>query len=78
MKAKGIYRLFVALSVLLFGVMCATVGYFYARMECAIAHGGTSAPAWVAFLYAIPFAVVILICLIVAAVFHRKSKKGGC
>ncbi len=75
MNSKGVYMFFVALSVLLFGAMCAVVGYTYADIQCAIEHGGTSAPAWVAFFYGIPFAIVILICVIIAAVFHRKSKK---
>ncbi len=75
MKAKNVYRLFVALSVLVFGAMCAVVGYEYADIQCAIVHSGTSAPAWVAFVYAIPFAVAILIFAIVALVFYCKSKK---
>ena len=53
---------FAALAVLLSDVMCAVVAYLYRDMLCGIAHDCYSAPAGVAFLYAIPFAAGIIIC----------------
>lgn len=35
---------------------------------------GYSAPVWVSFLYVIPFAAAIIICLLLAAYFGKKSK----
>ena len=44
---------FVVIAVLLSDIMCAVVAYAYRDMLCGIAHLGYSAPASVAFLYAI-------------------------
>lgn len=55
-------------------IMCIVVAYNYRGMLCGIEHGGYSAPASVAFLYAIPFIIVILVCAIFAYVFYKKSK----
>ena len=59
---------FAALAVLLSDVMCAVVAYLYRDMLCGIAHDCYSAPAGVAFLYAIPFAAGIIICAALACV----------
>lgn len=70
---KKLFRLFVALTLLLTHTMVAVVAYNYGYLL----HGacvGTSAPAYVAFFYAIPFLMVIAICLALSIVFHRKSR----
>ena len=61
------------LAVLLSDVMCCVVGFAYRDMLCGIEHSLYSAPASVAFLYAVPFLVVILGCLIAAYILYRKS-----
>lgn len=61
------------LAVLLSDVMCGVVGFAYRDMLCGIEHSLYSAPASVAFLYAIPFLVGILGCLLVAYILYRKS-----
>ncbi len=36
---------------------------------------GYSAPASVAFLYAIPFVIAIMICVVLAVVIYRKGRR---
>ena len=70
---KKLSRLFFALALLLSHTMCAVVAYNYGYLL----YGpliGTSAPAYVAFFYAIPFLVVISICLALSTVFCKKSR----
>ena len=55
--------------------MCAVVAYYYRDVICGIKHMGYSAPAYVAFVYAIPFLTGIIICVILAIIFHKKSKQ---
>ena len=71
---KKLSYLFTALAILLSDIMCFVVAYNYRAMLCGIEHAGYSAPASVAFLYAIPFLLVIIVCAILAVVFHFKSK----
>lgn len=61
------------LAVLLSDAMCGVVGFAYRDMLCGIEHSLYSAPASVAFLYAVPFLVGILGCLIAAYILYRKS-----
>jgi hypothetical protein len=53
--------------------MTAVIGYNYAYMECAIAHQGASAPAYVAFFAGVPFAVLIAICFVIIRVLKEKK-----
>lgn len=71
---KKLSYLFAVLAILLWGAMCAVVGWNYGTMLHGIKHHGYSAPAGAAFLYAIPFALVIVACAVLAIVFYRKSK----
>ena len=71
---KHLSRLFAILAILLWGGMCAVVGWNYGAMLHGIEHHGYSAPASVAFFYAIPFGIVIAVCTVLAIVFYRKSK----
>ena len=66
---------FAAMAVLLSDIMCAVVASVYRDMVYGIRYLGYSAPASVAFLYAIPFMVGIIICAVLAGVFYKKSKK---
>lgn len=70
---KKLSYLFVIIAVLLSDIMCAVVAFHYRDMLCGIEHSCYSAPASVAFLYAIPFAVGIIICAAAAYMLHRKS-----
>ena len=69
---KNLAYILLALAVVLSDVMCAVVGYAYRDMLCGIEHGCYSAPAGTAFLYAIPFVIGIVLCVILAYVFFRK------
>lgn len=71
---KQLSRLFAALAVLLWGAMCAVVAWNYGTMLHGIEHHGYSAPASIAFFYAIPFVIAIAVCVVLAIVFHKKSK----
>ena len=66
--------LFTALAVVLSDIMCFVVAYNYRGMHCGIEHRGFSAPASIAFLSAIPFLTGIIMCVVLAIRFHRKSK----
>ena len=69
---KKLSNLFTAIAILLSNIMCFAVAYIYRDMLCGIEHAGYSAPAEIAFLCAIPFAVVIMVCVILAVKFYKK------
>lgn len=71
---KTISRLFLLIAVILSHIMCSVVSYNYCNMEWQIKVGGTSAPASIAYLYAIPFVIGIILCLIGAFYFRKKSR----
>lgn len=71
---KKLSLFFTVLAVLLSDGMCAVVAYNYRGMLCCIAHEGCSAPADIAFLWAIPFLIGIGICAVLALVFRKKAK----
>ena len=62
---------FAALAVILSDVMCAVVAFNFCDMLWGIKYAGYSAPASVAFLTAVPYAVGIIICVILA-LFRKK------
>ena len=68
--------IFSALAIILSNVMSAVVAYQYCDMVYGIEFKGYSAPASTAFALAIPFVLGIVICAIIAIVFHRKSKNA--
>ena len=73
MNKALIRRILQALVIVLFVIMAAVVGYNYAYMECAIAHQGASAPAYIALLAGVPFVVLIIICFIIIRVLKEKK-----
>ena len=73
MNKAMIRKILYVLSIVLFGVMMAVVGYNYAAMECSIAHQGASAPAWIALLVGIPYVILIAVCLIIGRVLREKK-----
>ena len=74
-KYKILRNIFVICSLILSHKMCVQIAYNYASMQCAVLHKGFSAPESTAFLFAIPGGIEIIICLILALVFHKKFQK---
>ena len=75
MKKFRISRnIFIALTLILSHGMCADTAFNYASLLCAIEHKGFSAPANTAFIFAIPYGVGIVICVILVLIFHKKSR----
>ena len=70
---KKMSKIFIALAILLGDVMCAVVAYNYCAMQWGAKYAMYSAPAWVAFLYAIPFGIAIAVCAVVAVVLRKKE-----
>ena len=70
---KKLSTCFWILAVLLSDVMCAVVAYKYCDMVWGMQYALYSAPAWVAFLTAIPFVVGIVVCVALALFFEKKS-----
>ena len=69
---KTLSSVFWVLAVLRSDVMCAIVAYNYCDMVWGIRYAGYSAPAWTAFMVAIPFAVAIAVCIVLALFFKKK------
>ena len=71
---KNVSRLFLILAVILSDVMCAVVAYSFCDMQWGIKYAGYSAPASVAFLYAIPYGIGIAICIVISVKLKNKDK----
>lgn len=71
---KKISNGFLVLAVLLSDVMCAVVAYNFCRMQWGAKYAMYSAPAWVAFLYAIPYVIAIAVCVVIAVIFRKKCR----
>lgn len=71
---KRISLLLTIIALILSHIMCFVVAWNYRDMLCGIAHSSYSAPAEIAFLTAIPYAVGIMIFGILAYIFRRKAK----
>lgn len=72
-KYKILTWIFGILAILLSDIMCAVVASSYTQLLWCGMYGGCSAPAEVAFLYAIPFLGGIIICCVLSWYFHRKT-----
>ena len=71
---KKISSVFGLLAILLTNVMVAVVAYNYGAMKVGVEYGGYGAPAHSVFLYAIPFLVGILACIVVAVRFKKNNR----
>ena len=71
---KRISLLLTIIALILSHIMCFVVAWNYRDMLCGIAHGSFSAPAEIAFLTAIPYAVGIIICGFLVYIFHKEEK----
>ncbi len=70
--ARIISRVFGICALVLLCAMCSFVSYEYAVLLWAGKHFLTSAPAWVAFLLAIPFSIAIGICFVIHLYFKKR------
>ena len=70
---KKLSILFTILALLLSHLMCAVVAFNYCDMLWGIRYSCYSAPAWTAFLLVLPYSIGIVICTILAFLFHKKS-----
>ena len=70
---KKLSIIFGVLAVLLSDIMCAVVAYNYCDLLVGKQYAGYSAPASTAFVYAIPFVIGIIVCIVLAIVFRRKA-----
>ena len=71
---KTVSKLFIILAVILSNIMCAVVAYNFCDMQWGIKYAGYSAPANTAFLYAIPYGIGIIVCIIIAVVLKKKTR----
>ena len=71
---KKLSTIFIILALTLSHIMCTVVAYNYAALLYCGKYGGCSAPASVAFLYAIPFGIGVAICTALAIIFKHKAK----
>lgn len=73
-KLKRISNLFFTLSSMLFGAMIASVTHSYFSQLHAIEYHHTSAPAEIAFLLIIPYAIAIAVCLLIGCFVRKKEQ----
>ena len=71
---KGLSMSLLVVAIILSNAMSATVAFEYSNMLWGIKVAGYSAPANVAFVFAIPYLIGIFICLGLLLVIQRKSK----
>ena len=69
---KKLSILFATVAIILSNVMCIVVAYNYRGMICCIKHEVCSAPPEAAFLYAVPFLIGIVVCVVLAIKFRKK------
>ena len=62
-------------AILLSDIMCAAVAYGYCDLLWGGQYAGYSAPPSTAFVYVIPFAIGIIISVVLALVFRKKATK---
>lgn len=66
-------KICLAVGIILSNIMCARVSYVYCTVQWAAKYEGWSVSTGVAFLYAIPFMIGILFCIILYWIFHKKQ-----
>ena len=69
-----ISRVFGISAIVLLCAMCAVVSYEFGVGVVLNKYMLTSFPAWVAFLYAIPFAIAIGVCFVLHVYFRKKAQ----
>ena len=71
---KKASNIFIILAVILSNIMSAVVAYSYCNMQWGIEYAGYSAPAEMAFINAIPYAVAVAVCIAVAVLLRKRGK----
>ena len=69
---KKLSIVFWVLAALLSDAMCAIVAYNYCDLLWGEKYAGYSAPASTAFIYAVPFAISIIVCIVLAIIFWKR------
>ena len=64
------------LAALFSDIMCAVTAYNYCDLQWGGKYAGYSAPASTAFLYAIPFALGIIVSIVLAIICGKKAIKA--
>ena len=72
MRALSVFFCF--LAIILSDLMCAVTAYNYCDMLWGIRYAGYSAPASLAFLTAVPYAIGIIVSVILAIWFRKKAE----
>ena len=72
---KKLSIVFWVLAILLSDIMCAVVAYNYCDLLWGGKYAGFSAPASTAFLYAIPFAIGMIVSIVLAIICRKKAAK---
>lgn len=70
---KKLSVIFGVLAVLLSDIMCAVVAYNYCNLLWGNQYAGYGAPPSTAFVYAIPYAIGIIVSVVLAIVFRKKA-----
>ncbi len=73
---KKISVFLIILAIVLSDAMCAVVAYNYCDLLWGGKYAGYSAPASTAYIYAIPFIIGIIICLVLALLSHKKRHRA--
>ena len=71
---KKIAVFFIILAIILSDAMCAVVAYHYCDLLWGGKYAGYSAPTSTAFIYAIPFVMGIIVCLLLSLLFRKKAR----
>lgn len=71
---KALSYVFAALAILLSDVMCAVIAYNYCALDWGSRYEGWSASSSTAFVYAIPYGIGIIVCIVLSIVLFKKSK----
>ena len=73
---KKLSIVFWVLAALLSDIMCAVVAYNYCDLLWGGKYAGYSAPASTAYIYAIPFALGIIVSIVLATICGKKAIKA--
>ena len=73
---KKLSIVFWVLAALLSDIMCAVVAYNYCDLLWGGKYAGYSAPASTAYIYAIPFALGIIVSIVLAIISGKKAVKA--
>lgn len=76
-KFKVLSRVCSAVAILLSVAMCAVVGYEYCALQWGGRYEGWSAPPSAAFVYAVPFVIGIVFCIVLSWLLNKHQKHKG-